>query len=533
MPRPPLSRHILACLALASTALTLPAAESPAYQPKAEHVILVIWDGMRPDFINAENTPNLHALAERGTFFANNHSFWPTTTEVNGTVLATGAFPARSHVVANQEYRPDIEPRGPVHTEDAEVMRKGDEVSGGKYLGVATVVETVRKAGQPTVVAGTKPVALIQDRSPERPAEPHSVTLFAGKTYPTSQLEAIVAALGPNPPYKPDTKNPAPNTAGNEWTRRALLEHLWKDGVPRYTVLWLSDPDFPQHVSSPGHPAALAGIHDSDANLGLVVAELQKRGELDKTDIFVVSDHGFSTIENWADPVKYYNEHGVSVAKKFTSPPASGQVMSVSVGGATGLYVIGHDAATISKLVELLQQSDFAGPIFTRDALPGTFAISSAHLDSPQGADIVFSFRWNDKKNAVGTPGMVLAEGTPGLGMHGSLSKFDIHNTLVAGGPDIRAGYRDEFPTGNIDVAPTILHLLGLQSPDGVDGRVLTEAFAGTDLPTEKPVTKRVEASREITSGVIFKDKRTWRQYLQTTSFAGRTYFDEGNAGSQ
>jgi hypothetical protein len=202
----------------------------------------------------------------------------------------------------------------------------------------------------------------------------------------------------------------------------------------------------------------------------------------------------------------------------------------VSVGGATGLYVIGHDAPTVGKLVDLLQQSDFAGPIFTREALPGTFAISAAHLDSPAAPDIIFSFRWSAGANAVGTPGLITAEGKAGLGMHGSLSKFDCHNTLVAGGPDIRVGYRNEFPTGNIDVAPTLLHLLGLTSPDGVDGRVLTEALAGTPLPEEKPVTKRLEASRDITSGVIFKSTHTWQQYLQTTSFAGHTYFDEGNA---
>lgn len=526
-----LSSFFLSSLAIVSAASWLHAEDAP-FKPKAEHVILVIWDGMRPDFINAQNTPNLQSLVQHGTFFANNHSFWPTTTEVNGTVLATGAFPARSHIVANQEYRPDINPRGPVHTEEAEVMHKGDELSGGKYLGVQTVVETVRKAGQPTAVAGTKPVALIQDRAPERPPTPRSATLFAGKIYPAALLDPITAALGQMPQYKADPNNPAPNTAGNQWTTHALLDHLWHDGVPRYSVLWLSDPDFPQHVSSPGAPAALAGIHDSDANLGLVISDLQKRGELDKTDIFVVSDHGFSTIERSVDPVKYYNDHGVKVSKQFNSPPANGQVLSVSVGGATGLYVTGHDVSTISKLVELLQQSDFAGPIFTRDALPGTFALGAAHLDSPAAPDIIFSFRWSAGNNAAGTPGLIMAEGKAGNGMHGSLSKFDIHNTLVAGGPDIRIGYRDEFPTGNIDVAPTILRLLGLQSPDGVDGRVLTEAFAGTPEPKEKPVTKRIEALREITSGLIFKDKHKWLQYLQTTSFGGRTYFDEGNAGA-
>ena len=517
----PLPAHLFSFLVLLAAALPLRSADVP-FTPKAEHVILVIWDGMRPDFINPENTPNLQALVQRGTFFANNHSFWPTTTEVNGTVLATGAFPARSHVVANLEYRPEINPRGPVGTEEAETMQKGDELTGGKYLGVMTVAEMARKAGLPTVVAGTKPVALLHDRAPERPAEPRSANLFAGKTYPTGLLAPITAALGEFPVYKANPGDPKPNTEGNRWTTRALLEHLWHEGVPRYTVLWLSDPDFPQHVSSPGAPAALAGIHDSDTNLGLVVADLQKRGELDKTDIFVVSDHGFSTIERTVDPAKYYTDHGVSVSKQFNAPPANGQVMSVSVGGATGLYVIGHDAAMIGKLVDLLQQSDFAGPIFTRDTFPGTFALSTAHIDSPGAADIVFSFRWSDGKNAQGIPGLIVAEGKTGAGMHGALSKFDVHNTLVAGGPDIRAGYRDEFPTGNIDVAPTILRLLSLTSPDGVDGRVLAEALTGAPEPTKKPVTNRVEATQ-----------RDWRQYLQTTSFAGKTYFDEGNAGTK
>jgi arylsulfatase A-like enzyme len=359
---------------------------------------------------------------------------------------------------------------------------------------------------------------------------PSSAIVFAGKSLPESLLSPITTALGPFPVYKPNPGDPKPNTEGNRWTTRALLGHLWHDGVPRYSVLWLSDPDFPQHLTSPGNPVALAGIHDSDANLGLVVAELEKRGELDKTDIFIVSDHGFSTVDRTVDPAKYFGEHGVTVSKQFSSPPAPGQVMSVNVGGTTGLYVIGHDAAVTSKLVELLQQSDFAGPIFTRDALPGTFALSVPHLDSPTQADIVFSFRWDDTANAQGTPGQIVCEGKVGAGMHGTLSKFETHNTLVGAGPDLRAGFRDEFPTGNIDVAPTILRLLNLTSPDGADGRVLTEALAGTELPTEKPETKRVEASREFKTGLIFKDTHTWQQYLQTTSFAGRTYIDEGNA---
>jgi arylsulfatase A-like enzyme len=171
-------------------------------------VILMVWDGMRPDFITPENTPNLHALAHRGTFFTNNHSFWPTTTEVNGTVLATGKFPSASTVVANKEYRPNIDPRGPVATDAAETIRKGDELTSGHYLGASTVAEIARQAGYTTAIAGTKPVALLHDRAAERPDTPRSGIVFAGKAYPASLLAPITEALSTFPVYMPSANDP-------------------------------------------------------------------------------------------------------------------------------------------------------------------------------------------------------------------------------------------------------------------------------------------------------------------------------------
>src|SRR5690349_20544512 len=55
----------------------------------AEHVVVVVWDGMRPDFVTREFTPTLDALARRGVFFRNHHSSYVSSTEVNGAALAT------------------------------------------------------------------------------------------------------------------------------------------------------------------------------------------------------------------------------------------------------------------------------------------------------------------------------------------------------------------------------------------------------------------------------------------------------------
>ncbi|MGH7969759.1 MAG: alkaline phosphatase family protein, partial [Limisphaerales bacterium] len=75
---------------------------------KAEHVVLIVWDGMRPDFVTPQYTPTLYDLAQRGTFFARHHSVYVSTTEVNGTALATGMYPEHSGIIANTEYRPDL-----------------------------------------------------------------------------------------------------------------------------------------------------------------------------------------------------------------------------------------------------------------------------------------------------------------------------------------------------------------------------------------------------------------------------------------
>ena len=73
---------------------------------RAEHVVVVVWDGMRPDFITPQYCPNLYSLATNGVFFKNHRCAYVSSTEVNGTALATGVHPGRSRVIANTDYRP-------------------------------------------------------------------------------------------------------------------------------------------------------------------------------------------------------------------------------------------------------------------------------------------------------------------------------------------------------------------------------------------------------------------------------------------
>jgi hypothetical protein len=394
-------------------------------------------------------------------------------------------------------------------------VAKGDELSDGKYLSVPTIAEVVQRAGGRTAMASAKTVGLLLDRHAGIGLGKNSVTLFAGQSLPADILTSITAAFGPFP---------SATLQRDAWTTKAVTDLLWKDGVPALSVIWLGQPDLTQHESSPGAPPALAAIKSSDENLAAVLSALDQQGTRKATDVFVVSDHGFSTIERSVDLRKILSDAGFAAKTEFDNEPKPGDIMLVGNGGSVLFYVVGHDAAVTRRLVEFLQQSDFAGVIFTKQGLPGTFHLDDAKIDNPHAPDVVMAFRWNDSKNQFGTPGMIDADWQrkAGEGTHATLSRFDMHNTLIAVGPDFRRGQTNNLPTGNIDLAPTILRILGINAPQEMDGRILSEAMVNVDHVAPAGKTKTIEAEKDFTAG-------KWRQSLRISRVGSTVYLDEGN----
>jgi len=215
---------------------------------------------------------------------------------------------------------------------------------------------------------------------------------------------------------------------------------------------------------------------------------------------------------------------GFDAVTEFSETPKPNQIMLVGHGGAVLFYVIGHNAGVIRKLVEYLQQSDFAGVIFTKPPLDGTFGFDQARIDGEQAPDVEMTFRWNDSKNEFGIPGMIDADWNrkAGQGTHATLSRFEMHNTLIAAGPDFHPGLTDDLPTGNVDLAPTIYRLLGIVPQQQMDGRILSEAMMMTDVSAPKSETKTSEAFRQFSAG-------KWRQTLEISRIGSTIYVDEGN----
>jgi arylsulfatase A-like enzyme len=517
-------------LVAATILLGGPAAFAEQSSQAPRHVVLIVWDGMRPDFATEKYAPNLDKLAREGLRFRDHHSIYPTATDVNGAALATGCYPNRNDICANLEFRPAIDPHQPFDVSDSDSIKRGDEVSGGKYLSVPTFPELLRKVNKTVALVGTKSVVLLFDRHNDWTVvkiRGRPLTIFAGAPIDPSHRDELTKLLGPFPDSRDATA-----VQRNDFATRALTEFLWRAGVPDFSLLWLSEPDLSEHNFAPGSPQALAAINAVDCNLGAVLTALEKKHARESTDVLVVSDHGFSTIRRSIDVVALLNATGFHASKEVSDPAMTGSILVVGNGGTVLFYVRDHDKAVTQRLVEWLQHSDFAGVIFGREGVQGTFPLSAAHLASRDAPDVMVALRSYDEKNQFDIPGMIDGDWNrkAGEGTHATLSRYDIHNTFIAAGPDFEPGGRAssreetvdaEEPSTNLDIAPTILHIFAVPAAGNPDGHSVVEHVPSGEK-TNKPQARTFEVERKFEDGI-------WKQWLRVSRDFKSRWIDEGN----
>ena len=100
---------------------------------------------------------------------------------------------------------------------------------------------------------------------------------------------------------------------------------------------------------------------------------------------------------------------------------------------------------------------------------------------------------------------------------HGSMSPWNVRNTFLAWGAGVQRGITGRAPVGNVDVAPTVLALLGIGDETGLDGRAVTCALDGGPDPEEIAVETRVHI---VAAGA-------YRAALQISTVDGRRYVDK------
>ena len=124
--------------------------------------------------------------------------------------------------------------------------------------------------------------------------------------------------------------------------------------------------------------------------------------------------------------------------------------------------------------------------------------------------------------NEFSVPGVAYnAGGVKGNGLHGSMGFSEQHCTLIGFGPDFHEGIEVETPSGNIDVAPTVLDLIGINDTPKMDGRVLSEGLVGRNFSSSEILKKEIFKERKIHSS-------QYRQQIDISVYKGSTYIDQG-----
>ena len=490
---------VLLCLAAGcGPSAAQPDQEAPARQEQRH--LLIVLDGLRPDYVTPALMPNLYALGERGVVFTDHHAVYPTVTRVNAASISTGAYPETHGLMGNAVFFPAVDAARFLSTSERDNLLRIEEAEGGRLLTAPTLGERLQGAGLRMLVAsaGSSGSSYLLN---------HTVAgggiIHYEYALPEALGEAVEGRLGP-PPLAA-----LPNRDRNRYVVDAFLEVGLAQVDPAVTVLWLSDPDTTAHANGIGHPTSVAALRAVDEEIARIQDGLRAAERLHAFNIWVTSDHGFST-------------HTGAVELDALLAPFAGELPDGSpriVAGSGAIYVRDGDAGAVAEIVEALQGSDRVGAIFTRDArLPGTLAFDAARWDHARSADILYSPAWTDAQNEYGYRGTAASGGTAG---HGSTSPYDIHNTLIAAGPALQSGIDVALPTSNVDFAPTFLYLLGLSAAPTMAGRPLTEAFRdGPELAAEP---RSAEIARETPDG-------RYRATARSTVVLGRRYLDSATA---
>ncbi len=486
--------------------------------PHTQRIILIVWDGMRPDLVGAELTPNLQAFAARSAVYRRATGVFPSVTRPTTSSVSTGAYPAGHGVLGNLFLGPPGD-RVPIDTGERADLERLRAINGGRILRLPTLAEALAGAGKRLVVMGSGTTGQATLLDPERTA----TTIHTAFTWP----EPLMATLGER--FGPPPAKAIPVQAAHDWLTDVLLEYVLPDLAPDVVLMWLCEPDASQHARGLGSPEAREATRGNDARLGRILAAIAASDV--PTTVIVASDHGHSTVTGMVqmrDALEGAG-FGAAVARERIRTSDSMILVEDGPGAATLRDGVGawlREQPWVGAFVDWSRHEASDG-ILTPALLWNGRDPSSL----PYAPTFTYSHAWTDAPNAHGISGSALTGYAAGLAdlarlqgsivglnrltaTHGTLSPRDQRTVLIVGGANARPGAL-ELPAGVVDIAPTILALLGLPPLADADGRVLAEAFTTGPLPASVDV--RAESPLAVPSGAV---RRQWigtTAYLETT----------------
>ena len=456
--------------------------------------LLLVIDGLRPDYVTPELMPNLHALGERGVVGERSFAVYPTVTRANAPSISTGSYPRRHGILHNGLYMPEVADE-PFSTGSAARLRELDAATGGEMLTTRSMGEILDEAGLTFFATGSggSGNTLLQNHR----GSGRGIWTARGFFVPSSARDEAVAAVGELPDENADM---------TVWSFSSYLHHAIEREPPDASIMWINEPDANGHAHGVGAPETLAAVANVDQQIGRILAAHEAAGH--EANVFVTSDHGFTT-----------STGGYSLPRILADAGLDGGTEVVS---QAMIYLDASAQGRLEEIVDVLRGHDAVGSIYTRPGpdggglVPGTLSMEVIQWDHPRNPDILVAAAWNDDTNIHDRAGATTRGGTA---THGSDSPYDLRIPLIAAGPDIKTGERSSTPAGNVDFAPTLLYLQGLEPPQEMDGRVLCELLTGGPDPEQVHVHSQTHVTFANLGG-----GRRYRTELDTLQVQATVY---------
>jgi len=360
------------------------ASAADAALPRPRRVIVFVWDGLRPDSVDATNTPHLAALASQGVWFSDNHATYPTFTMMNAASFATGNFPAATGFFGNSFWQEGplgtdslgtvVDFNQPIFTEDYAILQDLQSYYDGGLLLVGTLFQAAQSAGLTTAAVGKSGPAFLQDSAgggvilDERLAYPlafakelqasgFALPKLTPNAYPAGSI-ALTAdngdptAAGPRKSFSdgvtsdPTDRRGTPFHSANRYLMSVFVDAILPTKSPDLSLIWLRNPDSTEHAYGPGTANYRDALKSQDQLLGMLQDRLAVLGLGDSTDLVVVSDHAHSTVSG---PFDLFPLRGVKADPKgggntWGDPDPSGYAVSGDVRLAHLLTLAGFTA---------------------------------------------------------------------------------------------------------------------------------------------------------------------------------------------
>lgn len=420
-----------------------------------QRVVVVILDGLRRDFVTPQYVPNLVKFAARAETFAGYRSVFPSATRVVSATFSTGCLPARHELQGNSMA---LLEDGALVGHDAghpEFLQHKRSVT-GRSLAVPTLAERLAPHGEAIIFNNASPGAAYAHDPDGHGWIYHRAGSFGPGRRALEDDEALSVSL---------------DAAGDRAMAERFIDEILNDRLPALSVLWCCEPDHTQHGSALGSPEHLAVVAEADRTAALLIAEVDKlRAAGDDVLLILGSDHGHQTVSGVIDVEAELVNAGLKAGA------GSGDIIALSNGTSTLVYVHPDQADRVAAVAEYLAASSWAGTVIPADKLPDIGQSAANNLA------FAVSMADDDEPNAFGVRGQSLvakpAPGKPdclGCGQHGGLASYEQQPFLMIDGTGFEPGTTRSDAMAITALAPTILTHLTLPA-DGMDGRPLQKA---------------------------------------------------------